>query len=231
MTRFFKKNVVLAGLLAAAPVVFFFQNCSQSGSLGLTSTSAIGAKATTDTLEATPSPTADIVLDRIPVTPEDVGLTGSGAGQGDTNLNNKGSIGNCNQSEVSDILLKIISLSTNTENDNEASLEIIDADKSVSLEKPTLKVRAKNSATLSHLFLLLDVTGNKILNRDSSVVDFKAPSGQQSGIKIQLDSTAVLAGQIYILTLDLNPSEQIVTNKSKCLFKPVIKSANLTVSN
>ena len=264
MVQLFKKNFVFIGLIASLPVLFFFQNCAQSGSIGLTDQAVLNGKATTDTLEAVP-PKNDIVLDNIPVDtiPIDYrppggstgsGSTGSGtttpvapsthgngndtvshdnpsAGHGESNDasdgNSKGSVGLCNPSAISDVLLSIVSISSNSAKPNQADFEILDADKSVSLEKPTLKLRALLSGSVNQLFMLLSPEGNKILNKDSSVVDFKTPSGQQSGIKIQLANADVVAGRTYVLSLSINPAEQIVTNKVKCLFKPVIKSATL----
>ena len=79
------------------------------------------------------------------------------------------------------------------------------------------------------IMLILNSTGNKVLSTDNVAMELKTPSQQQSGLKIKLvEEFSVYSGQVYNLELSINPSEQIITNKNKCLFKPIVREALLS---
>lgn len=217
MRRIPKMNVALIAMIAGVPVLLFFQNCGQAGSVS-TASAALNANSTSDSMVIVPPTSADINLNKPPVDSDDNNFDHS-----------KGSIGQCGDVVISDILLKISSISSNCDKPDQKSFEIIDSDKSISLDKLTLKVKALKSEKVREIMLILSSSGNKVLSADNIAMDLKAPSAQQSGLKVKLsEEFSVEAGQIYSLELSVNPSEQIVTNKNKCIFKPIVRDALLS---
>lgn len=131
-----------------------------------------------------------------------------------------GAVEGCKGLVISDFQLN--SLSINSE------LEIVDEDLTISLDKPTLKVKALKSGSLKNIFLVLNSEGNKILSSNEKVLNLKTPSAQTAGLKIHLSGrVSIEADKYYRLKLNINPQEQIVSNPEKCIFKPVIKDAEL----
>lgn len=137
----------------------------------------------------------------------------------------------CEQIAVSDILLKISSVSSNPENPSLANFEIVDSDRSISLEKLNLKIKAKRNEQIQSLILNLHSQGNKVLTNDSVVVDVKTPADEQSVVRVSLPTTFnVREGHVYNLVLNMNPNKLIAAKKkNNCLFKPLVQAAELAV--
>lgn len=219
MVNLTKQNVALAALAVGVPVMFFFQNCSQSSPAAATASDrALGAVSTADTLVVLPSSDANDINLNLPSTDDEDNVT-----------SDKGSIARCDQLVISDVLLKFVSISSQKDNPNAVSLEIIDPDKSVSLEKLTLQVKATQTERVRDLTLILRAKGNKILTADNIVIDMQSPMNQQAAVKVSLvNEYTITAGQVYNLVLKINPHELIAsTNKNNCLFKPLIQAADL----
>lgn len=208
MLKMTQRNMVLWILALGLNVVFFFQNCAPKGS----------------------APSSNMVLFQAPTTSESlVIITPPGQTEEDHKSSDKGSIGSCDKLAVSDILLKIVSISTNLENPNLASFEIIDSDKSISLEKLTLKVKANRTENIKNITLILNAQGNKILTADNVVIDLQTPVNEQSVVRVNLAKEySITEGQTYNLLLTINPNELIAaTQQNNCLFKPLIQNADL----
>lgn len=142
----------------------------------------------------------------------------------------KKKVAHCGDIEIQDILLSIRSASTEglSEEKSEGHLEIVDADKTISLNKTILKLKAHKNKTLKELFLGLNPEGNKVLNKDLQVMNLKTAVSKGAGIKVKLDQeTTIKEGHEYSLRLTIEQEEQIVDNPAKCSFKPVIKVAIL----
>ncbi len=235
-----KKNLkTIIAVLATLPVLFFFQNC-QPGSVSVSdnqSSKLATSGVTTDTFVVVTDDEANMV-NTMPVdNPVDggSGYVSGGKGSGHSGApttdpdspkvprepgSDDGSKGSsCKNLVISDVLLNVSSVD---------SFLIIDADKLISLNKPTLKIKALRSEVLKNLFVVLNADGNKVLSSQSEVLLLKTPSAQTAGLKIHLqEAVSVVAGQSYILELVINPEDQIVGNSQKCIFKPVVKIAHL----
>jgi hypothetical protein len=135
----------------------------------------------------------------------------------------------CDQIAVADILLKIASVSSNTDNPILANFEIVDSDKSISLEKLNLKIKAKKTEQIQNLILNLHAQGNKVLTNDSVVVEVKTPVDEQSVVRVGLANPyLVKEGHTYNLVLNMNPNKLIsAKKKNHCLFKPLVQAAEL----
>ncbi len=225
MIRISKFNISLAFALIGLPTMLFFQNCSQAGSLSVDSALALNAsEKTSDTLIIVP-PDSDSQQnsDNSIIQLDDPKSTSPVT-------NRDGTIANaaCAGLEISDILLHVASISLNSANPKEVALEIIDKNKSISLDKLNLKIKAHKNENAHEIFLLLSPDGNKVLSAQNVAMDLKTPSAQNSGLKIKLaQDVQIEDGQMYNLELVINPSEQIVNNNNKCIFKPVVQEAHL----
>jgi hypothetical protein len=136
------------------------------------------------------------------------------------NDSSKHDANSCADLAISDILLKVKSLGSD--------IKIVDLDKSISLDKLSLKIKALNSIKTKMLFLSLESEGNKVLSLENVVLELKTPSGQTAGLKVQLSSEYSLkSGQFYIIHFKIDPKEQLVNNAKKCIFKPVLRSASI----
>lgn len=72
--------------------------------------------------------------------------------------------------------------------------------------------------------LILNGTGNVLIDNDNKTFDLKTPSAQQSGLKIPFSGKVDLNGPgAYMLKFSLDPQTQVVHAGKKCLFKPVMK--------
>jgi len=220
MVKMTRKNVLLSLLAIGVPTLFFFQNCAQNGSAAASPATIFQSTTNSESLFVVP-PTSSQISD-INITPPD-------QSEDDNKSSDKGSIGSCDKLAVSDILLKIVSISSNHENPNQLSFEIIDSDKSVSLEKLTLKIKAIKTEQIKNIVLILNAQGNKILTADNVVIDLKTPVNEQSIVRVNLiKEYTITEGRTYNLVLKVNPNELIAsTNKNNCLFKPLIQAADL----
>lgn len=213
-----KKNMTLSLLLVGLPVMLSFQNCSQNGTASVNGTS-VSAAATSESLVIVP-PSSN---------PSDITIRPPAGSEDDNISSEKGSIGSCDRIAVSDLLLKIVSISSKIENPNEVSFEIVDPDKSISLEKLHLKIKAKKTERVRELTLILSTQGNKILTTDNTVVEVNTPINEQSVVRVSLKNEyTVSEDSVYDLVLTMNPNELIAaTSKDNCLFKPLIETADL----
>lgn len=228
MLNLTKSNVALTALMLSLPVALFFQNCGQPGSIA-----SSGGEVALDSIIKT----SDVMLIKPPSEQIDSSSSSGPTSHNDIHLDDpidddasspKGSVGQCGEFAISDILLSVASISAHSDKPNDVSFEILDSDKSISLDKLSLKIKALKSEKLKEVFLLLSAHGNKILSSTNVAMDLKTPSAQQSGLKVKLEEIAsVEADQSYLLELVIVPSEQIIGNKNKCIFRPVLRSAKL----
>lgn len=150
----------------------------------------------------------------------------------------------CRHIQISDIRLSIESVGLEAscqghdENRNSAQqrvqpeFEIIDQNSTITLSKPVLKIRALKNVEIKDLFVRLSASGNQILSLNNVAMDLVTPSAQQSGLKFKLNrAVKIEAGKRYDLRFEIHPEDQIVANPTKCIMKPVIKSATLVPSN
>lgn len=247
----FKKNYVIFSLIVMSlPVLFLFQNCGQTGGVNTKNSDlAINSKNISDNLVIQPIESVGD-LERSPniiddTSPSSGVVSGDGSiGQNDKNpppdividdgknisaRGPKGSIGTCGKINISDILLKVSSVGIANDSKSNLSFEVIDLDKYISLDKLSLKIKAlKNINDLQEIFILLDPAGNKILSTENVTMSLTTPSAQASGLKIKLiEPISIKADSSYDLTLVINQNDQIVANKTKCIFKPVVQEAHL----
>ncbi len=141
-----------------------------------------------------------------------------------------GTAGNCDGLQISDMLLSVKSVNSGSacHEKKDQEFEVVDADKSISLNKLSLRVRATKNVSVRELFTGLNDDGNKVLTMQSVVFPLKTPSGQTSGLKVMLNKNVMLkAGHIYKLKVVIDTNNQLVGTKTKCILKPVIKSAQL----
>jgi Domain of unknown function (DUF4382) len=221
-------HVGLSAIFLAVVMVFAFQNCGQNGSISndLASLSKTSGNATEPAVDPVVTPPAAIP----PVAKEDEDYDKDDKKDYDKedddshkceiDHHNK----SCGEIKIAEVNLAVdyISLS--------GGMIVLSADSknfSISETKKSIKVKALADATLSDIRIVLKEDGNFI----SSLKDkysLKTPSAQQSGLKVKLDSAKeVKKDMMYELVVDIELSNQIVENKSKCLFKPVIHSAKL----
>ncbi|MEK6773834.1 MAG: DUF4382 domain-containing protein [Bdellovibrionota bacterium] len=212
------KAVVLCSL-SALVISLAFQNCGQQGSVDIEPGSAPLAKTSTETMIINPDANDNIMPPH-----NDDGLEPSDDSKGK---------GACARISIADILLKIESIrvgSGGSKLGDAIALDEIDA--SISMNKLHVTIKAtKEVLRVKDLFMVLKADGNKVLDNNTMAYDLKTPSGQTAGLKVHLDSEVSLkAGEIYSLQFSINPSQQIVSNPVKCLFRPVIKSARIVVA-
>lgn len=137
------------------------------------------------------------------------------------------SAGSCGGHSITDVLLNVDSVSANSCGQGSDSVMLVGSNNVMSLNNMSLQIKALKSTTINSLKLVLK-DGNKVLSSESEMFDLKTPSAQQSGLKIHLgQKMQLIEGEIYTLTLNISLEKQIVHNKKKCIFKPVVKSAVL----
>jgi hypothetical protein len=142
----------------------------------------------------------------------------------DTSSDDSESGGACKHISPTDVMLNVHEVTTNSGD----VLTIGDLDHSVSMNKTALLVHATATTEIRDIRLVLNDTGNFLLGQDSKLYNLKTPSTQSSGFKIDLAQPAkVTAGAAYLLTLNIDLDRQIVQAGSKCLLKPVLKTATL----
>jgi hypothetical protein len=86
------------------------------------------------------------------------------------------------------------------------------------------------AGTISQIRLILG-DNNYIITKDGEKIALKTPSGQESGLKVQVHQ-AVTGGILYRLTLDFDAGRSIVKagNSGKYLLKPVLRIFSLIPS-
>ncbi len=139
-----------------------------------------------------------------------------------------GTAGNCGGIQISDLLLSVKSVNSGSgcQEKEDQEFEIVDTYRSISLNKLTLRVRAKKSGSVRELFTGLIDDGNTVLTMQNVVFPLRTPSGQTSGLTAMLVKNAILkVGHIYKLKVEIDTNNQLVATKTKCILKPVIKSA------
>lgn len=137
----------------------------------------------------------------------------------------------CGDFEIQDILLSINSAGSEDLDDDKATshFEITDKDKTISLNKTNLKLKARHDGKLKELFLGLNSEGNKVLSGNLQVINMKTAVSKGAGLKVKLDrEIEIKEGHEYSLRLTIDQDDQVVENPARCLFKPVIKLAVLS---
>lgn len=190
-------------LLLAVPVVLLFQNCGQNGSVELENVQESIKTGPNEDPDNTQNENGDDVL----IVDPDSQKAASVA---------------CSDIAISDFILKAKSVSS--------GLELSEEEKTISFNKQTLSVKATRDITVKHLTIILNEVGNQVLDLEGKVYNLKTPSAQASGLKVHLTQEAsLLANKTYLIKFSINMTDQIVTNPSKCIFKPVIRNAELAL--
>lgn len=194
-------------VLSILAVLVAFQNCGQPGAVVTQDKDMFSVKG---------EPMSDGTMLIVPANAENTDSD-------DMEVNSR----HCHGLKIADLLLAPKSLELPG---NKSAFEIADANPGLSLNKLSLKVKALQNAKVRHLFLKLDDNGNHLLSESGETLDLKTPSAQTSGLKIHLDSEVTVEAQkSYSLNLVIDLSQQVVMNPVKCLFKPVLKDASLTL--
>lgn len=236
MFRSRKVILALSTLVLSFPVVVFFQNCGQAGQIQTSQLLPTQQenKISSDSLVVI-QPTEpiednyEIHLDDPKYNDKnDKDSKETSSAEHHDSEDKSISASKCQQVTISDIMLNIDSVRNHGANESDL-LEVIENDKSITLDKLTLKVRASKSEKVKELFLVLNEEGNKILSSENQALELKTPSAQQSGLKVKLDKEIQLKkDSSYNLELVINPAEQILSTKTKCIFKPVVHEAHLS---
>jgi hypothetical protein len=185
-------------LLFAVPLVVLFQNCGQNGSIEMQQVQE-SIKSGPNEDQQGDNPNSGLIVD--PDSQKSVQEA-------------------CSDIAISDFLLKTDLVSS--------GLIIIDDEKSISFEKQTLKVKAVRDAKFKHLNIVLNEAGNQVMDHEGRVYNLKTPSGQTSGLKVHLlQEVSVQATKSYVIKFNISIADQIITNPSKCIFKPVVKNVQL----
>lgn len=133
----------------------------------------------------------------------------------------------CNTINASDVLLNVSRVSVPKLDE---ALELVDENKSISLLKQKITLKALKSGKVSEVRLILASNSNLLLDESESVFALKTPSGQSSGFKLKLDTTVdIKKDSVYVIYFDLDLQKQFVSAGNKCILKPVIHSASLTL--
>lgn len=92
-------------------------------------------------------------------------------------------------------------------------------------------IRPEADVSSHQLRIVLKDDSNSIVDTDAVKYALKTPSGQQSGIKLNLGNGATdfLAGQYYRITFEWDETFQLVQAGKKCLLKPVLHNATATL--
>lgn len=134
----------------------------------------------------------------------------------------------CRNMEPSDILLMLTGIGINQSSGN---FEIVGT-KQISLLQSTVRIRAlKSLNNVRSLRLDFDAEKSYLLDSSKALYTFKAPSAENSGLKLQLDSALSMdKNKTYDVTVTLDLDRQLVANSNKCIFKPVIKSGSIAAT-
>lgn len=215
-----KSKITAILTLASLPIMLSFQNCSQQGGVSVSGSGSQSSasfaidtsnvSANVDTSINQNSPAADI-SDDVSVEPVEASLK-------------------CHDIVVSDVKLSVKAVSSGSLGSSSAAADLVvdQAASVLSISQNSIKIKALKSVSLKEVFVQLNSVGNQVLSEKNEVMDLKAPSASQSGIKVQLDQAVSLKeGDSYILNVDIKAEDQIVSNASKCIFKPVIHQARI----
>jgi hypothetical protein len=84
--------------------------------------------------------------------------------------------------------------------------------------------------SIEEIRLVLNPDNNHAIKKDGSTCELQTPSGQQSGVKIKLQSTVTVEdGYSYSMVVDFDAEKSVVIKgNGDCLLKPVIKIAGMT---
>lgn len=187
-------------------LALFFQNCAQPSSL------VSNANANASSLEL-------VNVDGSYLPPE------SGSQEGTYTTGTQINDQDCPNISISDIYLRIQAVETDSE---DLALEIIDDTNSISVNKKYLFLRSLISESLSEINLILDEK-NYILSSDQQTFELQSNSAVPA-LKVKLTQPIQLnAGQEYKIEFNLNLGSQTYTTERKCLLKPVIESATLSL--
>lgn len=95
---------------------------------------------------------------------------------------------------------------------------------------PMADVDMPDGVEITHIRMVLKGENNHAIRMDDSRCDMQTPSGQQSGIKIQLKTPIVIqSGYRYSMIVDFDAAKSVVIRgNGTCLLKPVIKLLTAT---
>lgn len=107
--------------------------------------------------------------------------------------------------------------------ENLGPIDLLNLGETLKLDLASLSLPA--NIQMHQIRLVLKADGHQLIKENGSSCDLKTPSGQQSGVKILVDSKLIFdAGKIYVVDLSIDLNHQIVIQgNGKCLLKPVIK--------
>ncbi|MGZ3748085.1 MAG: DUF4382 domain-containing protein, partial [Pseudobdellovibrionaceae bacterium] len=95
---------------------------------------------------------------------------------------------------------------------------------------PMQDLNLPTGVEISAIRLVLNGDNNYSIKSDDSRCEMQTPSGQQSGIKIQLSQSFLLEeGQTYSMVMDFDAEKSVVIKgNGDCLLKPVLKLMQVT---
>lgn len=95
---------------------------------------------------------------------------------------------------------------------------------------PMADVDMPDGVEITHIRMVLSGDNNHAIRMDDSRCEMQTPSGQQSGVKIQLKAPIVIqSGYRYSMVVDFDAAKSVVVRgNGTCLLKPVIKLLTAT---
>lgn len=112
--------------------------------------------------------------------------------------------------------------------ENLGPINLLDLQNGVTLPMADLELSA--GITISQVRLVLEETGNYILNSAEERCDLQTPSAQKTGVKILIhQGMAIDSGYNYSMVVDFDAKKSIVrTGNGGCILKPVLKLKGAT---
>jgi hypothetical protein len=130
----------------------------------------------------------------------------------------------CNASNVADVNVNIVQAFA-----DQTPVQILTGVRSLKSLSMGFNIITTAPFSASQIRLELAPTGNQIVDSLGNLFNIKTPSGQQSGLKINLQGVTQFNGNTaYTITFAFDPLTQIVSAGNQCLLKPVFSGATVT---
>ncbi|MEQ1665615.1 MAG: DUF4382 domain-containing protein [Bdellovibrionales bacterium] len=130
----------------------------------------------------------------------------------------------CNASNVADVNVNILQAFA-----DQTPVQILTGVRSLKALSMGFNIITTVAFSASQIRLELAPTGNQIVDSLGNLFNIKTPSGQQSGLKINLQGLTQFNGNTaYTITFAFDPLTQIVSAGNQCLLKPVFSGATVT---
>lgn len=132
---------------------------------------------------------------------------------------------NCGDMVIQDVQLQVDRLEATKGSSSSSALA--NTIGTVSIHQPHIQFKSLRSEKNVNQVRIVLGKGSRVLTNQDQVLDLKTPSAEQSGIKVHLDTAIDLVkDKTYVLELNIDQN-QLKVNGEKCMFHPVIKSANI----